>query len=159
MISRISRGLGHVLAYGYAIVFVLTLGEVVARYAFNSPTPWTLEIALIFAGLHYILSGPQASADGSHIRITTFIELLPPAGTRFCLVLAQVVALLASCLVCYWATRQAAFALDLMEKSGTSLNTPLPTILKVALAVSFALMALQALVALRALLGRKDSDA
>lgn len=144
MITRFNRALGDVLAWGYVAVFVLTFGEVVARYAFNAPTHWTLEITLILAGLHYILCGPQVSANEGHIAVTAVTDRLPAGAQRVLAQFGRIVAL-GCCLVLAWAAwNQASFAIEVNEHSGTTMNSPMPVILKVALVVSLVLMALQA---------------
>ena len=60
MITRFNKRLGELLSYGYAVVAILTFGEVCARYLFDSPTQWTIEVVILIAALHYIISGPQA---------------------------------------------------------------------------------------------------
>jgi TRAP-type mannitol/chloroaromatic compound transport system permease small subunit len=47
-------------------------------------------------------------------------------------------------MVGYWAVRQADSAVAIVERTGSNVNTPSPTILKVVLAVAFALIAVQA---------------
>nr|WP_246505009.1 TRAP transporter small permease [Microvirga antarctica] len=124
----------------------MTFYEVVARYVFNAPTQYTLEISLILAGLHYILCGPQVSADEGHIAVTTLTDRLSPRWQVYTHKFGLAVSLV-SCLILVWASwNQAAFAIDVNEHSGTVFNTPLPVILKVALVIALALMSLQAFV-------------
>lgn len=143
MITRFNRAVGDFFSYGYIIVFLLTFYEVFARYLLNAPTQYTLEITLILAGLHYLLCGPQVSADNGHIAVTTITDRLP---TRWQERLRRVglAVSLACCVILIWASwNQASFAIEVNERSGTIFNSPLPIILKVALLVSFILMALQ----------------
>jgi TRAP-type C4-dicarboxylate transport system permease small subunit len=143
MITRFNRALGDAVSFLYVAVFVLTFGEVFARYVFNSPTQWTLEIALILAGLHYFLCGPQVSAYEGHIAVTVVTERLPDGVQKALRQFGRLVAL-ACCLVLVWAAwNQVSFSIDVHERSGTILNSPMPIILKAALLVALCLMALQ----------------
>ncbi|MBM6596698.1 TRAP transporter small permease subunit [Microvirga pudoricolor] len=143
MITRFNRAVGDLFSYGYIIVFLLTFYEVLARYLLNAPTQYTLEITLILAGLHYLLCGPQVSADNGHIAVTTITDHLSPRWQERLRRVGLAVSL-ACCLILIWASwNQAAFAIEVNEHSGTIFNSPLPIILKVALFVSFVLMALQ----------------
>lgn len=143
MITRFNRAVGDFFSYGYIIVFLLTFYEVFARYVLNAPTQYTLEITLILAGLHYLLCGPQVSADNGHIAVTTITDHMPARWQEGLRRLGLAVSL-ACCLILIWASwNQASFAIEVNERSGTIFNSPLPIILKVALLVSFILMALQ----------------
>ena len=144
MITRLNRALGDFLAWGYVAVFVLTFGEVVARYLFNAPTHWTLEITLILAGLHYLLCGPQVSANEGHIAVTAVTDRLPKSVQHVLEQFGRVVAVLCCVVLAYAAWNQASFAIEVNEHSGTTINSPMPIILKLALTAALVLMALQA---------------
>jgi TRAP-type C4-dicarboxylate transport system permease small subunit len=146
MITRFNRQLGDMLSYVYAVVAVLTFGEVCARYFFNSPTQWTIEIVLMLAAVHYMMAGPQAYALDGHIRITVLYDRLPERVRGILTILERLVVCGATLSIGYWAVFQARKALEITERSGTNLNTPSPTILKVVLVIAMGLFALQALV-------------
>lgn len=142
-VTRFNRGLGDLLAYGYVVVFVLTFGEVMARYLLNSPTQWTLEVCLIVAGLHYILCGPQVSANDGHIAVTTVTDTFSPRGQRIVRQIGYLVSLACCLVLIVGAWNQAAFSVEVNERSGTIFNSRLPMILKMALVAAFVLMALE----------------
>ena len=158
MITRFNQRVGQALSYVYAVVAVLTFGEVCARYFFNAPTQWTIEVVILLAAAHYIMSGPQAYANQSHIRITVLYDRLPHAAQKALTVFERLVVATVGALVGYWAVRQAESALSIMERTGSNLNTPSPTILKVVLAVGVGLIAVQAVVHLVRDLGRRDGS-
>src|SRR5688572_3254920 len=126
MISRINRLIGDTLSFGYVVVFALTFYEVAARYVFNAPTQWTLEIALILAALHYILCGGQVMADDGHIAVTTITDKLPPAWQMRTKQLGLVVALICCAILAWAAWNQAAFSIEFNERSGTIFNSRMP---------------------------------
>jgi len=143
MISNFNRKLGDFVAFGYVIVFVLTFYEVLARYLFNAPTQWTLEVVLTLAGLHYFLCGPQVSADDKHISVTTITDRLSPRARGVLQTFGIIVSAI-SCVVLAWgAWKQLAFSMKINERSGTLLNSHMPMILKAALLVAVVLMVVQ----------------
>jgi TRAP-type C4-dicarboxylate transport system permease small subunit len=154
-LAKLCVRVGEVLSYSYAVVFVVTIYEVFMRYVFHAPTQWTLEIALIAAALHYFFSGPQAIAADLHIRISFLADRFPRRARRFIDALGRLVGLVAMLAVLYWAVLQAWTAIERGEGSGTILNSPLPIILKVALAASLLLMIL---LLAASLVTRKTSD-
>ncbi len=144
MLSRFNKLLGVSLSYGYAIVAALTLFEVGARYIFNSPTQWSVEVVIFIAALHYIFGGAQAAADESHIRITAVYDRLSPR-LRYALTILERLITIAVCgLVGLWAFYQARFSLKINEHSGSNWNPPTPMIIKVAVCIGVVLMGLQA---------------
>lgn len=156
MITRFNEQLGLILSYVYAVVAVLTFGEVCSRYFFNSPTQWTLEIVILLAAVHYMIAGPQAYAGEAHIRITVLYDRLPRAIQKALTLFERLVVGLTAGLVGWWAVRQAQSALAIGERTGSNLNTLSPTILKVVLAIALGLFALQALAHLARDLGHVD---
>jgi TRAP-type C4-dicarboxylate transport system permease small subunit len=148
VITRFNRAVGDVFSYGYIIVFVLTFYEVMARYLFHAPTRWTLEITLILAGLHYLLCGPQVSADDGHIAVTAVTDKLPERAQRHLRKFGLAVSLVCCAILVWAAWNQVAFSFEMNEHSGTVFNSPMPMILKAALLVALVLMTLQALASL-----------
>ena len=144
MLTRFNSRLGAAFSYVYAIVAVLTFGEVCARYFFNSPTQWTIEIVVLLAAAHYMIAGPQAYAADAHIRITVLYDRLPDRARKALTVVERLVVASACAIVGWWAVRQADRAIEIGERSGSNLNTLSPTILKVVLALAMVLFALQA---------------
>lgn len=158
MFTLFNQRLGNAVSYVYAIIAVLTFGEVCARYFFNSPTQWTTELVVLLAGFHYLLSGPQAYASNGHIRITVLYDKLPGRIQHLLTLLERVVVAVTCCMVGYWALFQAERAIGIPERTGTNWNTTSPTILKVVLCISLALFAVQAIVHLVKDLGRRNGS-
>ncbi len=158
MFSRGNQALGDAASYAYAVVALLTFGEVCARYLFNSPTQWTIEVVVMLAAVHYMLSGPQAYANDRHIRITVLYDRLPDAARRVLTAIERLMVAGVCGVVAYWAIRQADRALSIMERTGSNWNTPSPTILKMVLAVAMTLFSLQALVHLARGLERQNGS-
>ncbi|MCO5066264.1 MAG: TRAP transporter small permease [Rhizobiaceae bacterium] len=144
MIARINKFVGVTLSYGYAIVAVLTFAEVCARYIFNSPTQWSVEIVILIAALHYIMGGAQAAADETHIRITAIYDRLPASAQYVLTLFERVLVIVVCAIVGLWAFYQAQFAIQIGERSGSNWNTPSPMILKVVVVIGIVMIGLQA---------------
>ncbi len=52
--------------------------EVVARYAFNSPTNWVWLVSKQFFGVYVIIAGSYTLINKQHIRIEVFYDKFPP---------------------------------------------------------------------------------
>lgn len=145
-------------SYGYALVFLLTLYEVVARYLLRSPTSWTMEVCILLAGVHYLVSGFSALARDQHIRVDALVSILP-ARVRRGLAWLEWTIVAGICVVLgWWAGRQAWVAIDGFERSGSQLNWPLPVILKTLVALVLLAMAVTAVLNLADRLPRERDD-
>jgi TRAP-type C4-dicarboxylate transport system permease small subunit len=82
MMDSVARGLCAVGVGCVVAMMALTTADVVARYAFNSPTMWADEmasyllIAIVFLGL------AQNLRTNAHIRIDVVTSLVPPGVWR-----------------------------------------------------------------------------
>lgn len=96
IIASGAHGLCAVGVFCVVAMMVLTTGDVILRYAFNSPTMWTdemasyLMIAIVFLGL-----AQNLRTDG-HIRIDVVTNHVPPGIRRVLEVFAFAVAILFS---------------------------------------------------------------
>ena len=62
--DRLSAWFGH--TFGWLII-LMTLGtgyEVVVRYLFNSPTPWSFDVSFIMYGTLFLMSGAYTLSRG-----------------------------------------------------------------------------------------------
>ena len=66
--DRLSAWFGK--TFGWLIV-LMTLGtsyEVVVRYIFNAPTPWSLDVSFIMYGTLFMMGGAYTLSRGGHVR-------------------------------------------------------------------------------------------
>ncbi|MDP3960276.1 MAG: TRAP transporter small permease subunit [Pseudorhodobacter sp.] len=66
--GRLSSWFGKM--FGWLIV-LMTLGtsyEVLVRYAFNAPTPWSLDVSFIMYGTLFMMGGAYTLSRGGHVR-------------------------------------------------------------------------------------------
>jgi TRAP-type mannitol/chloroaromatic compound transport system permease small subunit len=66
--DRLSAAFGKAFAW---LIILMTLGtsyEVAARYLFNSPTPWSLDVSFIMYGTLFMMGGAYTLSQGGHVR-------------------------------------------------------------------------------------------
>lgn len=164
------RKLAELASYGFAVIVLIMVYEVVARYGFGAPTFWAHEIAGLLGAVAFLLGGAYCMVEGSHMRVTALYDAMPPKIRR----LADILALLCGAIylgaMSYsgWLIAQRSlfrFMPDgtwFPERSGSSWNTPLPAFIKFALfvgALLFLAVVLKQLVSLlRDRTAQRDSD-
>jgi TRAP-type mannitol/chloroaromatic compound transport system permease small subunit len=75
--DRLSAWFGK--AFGWLIV-MMTLGmsyEVLVRYVFNAPTPWSLDVSFIMYGTMFMMGGAYTLSRGGHVRGDFIYRLWP----------------------------------------------------------------------------------
>lgn len=157
MWSRIewaTRQIGALSGWLYAIILVLTVGEVVMRTVFASPTSWTLEVSVMLAGIAYVLNGASVR-QLDHIRIDLVVQRLPRRLRGIVALFAGAVSGGYLLVLVIWGYDQAATSVAFAESSGSILNSPLPMAHKIAIPLAAAIMML-GLIAGLAMQGKDD---
>ena len=67
-IDKLSSFFGKTIAILIIPMVFCLVYEVVARYLFNAPTVWAMDMATIFYGFHFMIASPYCLRDGVHIR-------------------------------------------------------------------------------------------
>ena len=145
VLDRIALWCGRVSMWCFAVIALIMVYEVVARYAFNAPTIWAHESAVLLASSAFIFGGAYCMAEGTHMRITLLVEK-HPALARMSELLSLLVGAtyLAGLTYAAWKmVERAVWRFSLSgewdpERSGSTLNSPLPSYLKVLLFVGCA---------------------
>ncbi|MBW4706315.1 TRAP transporter small permease [Roseobacter sp. YSTF-M11] len=135
------KKLAELSAWGFALIVLMMVFEVVARYGFGAPTFWAHEIAGLLGALAFLLGGAFCMIEGSHMRVTVLRDKLSPGLFRLTEYLSLGCGLLYLGALTYsgWLISQRAlfrFMPDgswFPERSGSSWNTPLPAFIKFAL--------------------------
>lgn len=146
LLTKWNTRVGDVTSVAFPLAFALTTYEVGARYFFGRPTIWTLEVALLASGIAYILTGPQATALDSHIRMDVITRLLPASIKRWTAVMSDVFTTAFGLIVVYTGIRLALPLAEGIERTGSAFNSPAPTVIKLLIPVAGLLIALQALI-------------
>ncbi|MEX0337854.1 MAG: TRAP transporter small permease subunit [Arenibacterium sp.] len=165
-LDRLALGLGRTTAWCFAAIVLIMVYEVVARYLFNAPTTWAHESSILLASFGFIFGGAFCMAEGTHMRITLLVEKRPGLR-RFSEILSLVAGIVYLSGLTYAAWRMAEravwrFSLNGSwdpERSGSTLNSPLPTYLKALLFVGCALFLLLALKQAVAVISTRRRDA
>ena len=133
-------GLG-VQSFIFVIIGVL-LYEAVARYIFNAPTLWSIEVSKFVFGSYFILGGAYVLLTGGHVRMDVIYQRWTPR--RQALMDAGFFVLFIIFVgITLWASTQHAITSTLMgQRSGSPWAPPLYPI-KIIVAVGFLIMLLQ----------------
>jgi len=66
--DRLSAAFGKIFGW---VIMLVTLGvsyEVVVRYIFNTPTPWSLDVSFMMYGTLFMMGGAYTLSRGGHVR-------------------------------------------------------------------------------------------
>ena len=144
-VDHVSRFIGLAVGNLYLLCAFVTLYEVIARYAFNSPTQWAFEVVMVLCATAWMLSAGYVTLYKRHIGITVFYIIATPQ-TRWRLDLfAMIVGVFALYLLTSDTLIRALESIDLVERGGTGWNSPLPMILKTILVVGLFMYLIQLL--------------
>lgn len=144
-INKFSQFSGLAVAQLYFFCGVITLYEVIARYAFHSPTQWAFEMVMVFCATAWMLSAGYVTLKNRHIGITVFY-LMASDRTKWRLDLfALIVGVIALFLLTNDTMGRALEAISNVERAGTAFNSPEPLMLKTALFLGATIYLLQLL--------------
>ncbi len=136
-------------AWCFAAIVLIMVYEVVARYAMNAPTTWAHETSVLLASFAFVFGGAFCMAEGTHMRITLLVENRPGlAQLSEWLSLGVGAIYLGGLTFAAWRMAEKAiwrFSLSGTwdpERSGSTLNSPLPSYLKALLFVGCSLFLL-----------------
>jgi TRAP-type mannitol/chloroaromatic compound transport system permease small subunit len=76
--DRLSAWVGHAFAW---LILLMTFGtsyEVVVRYLFNAPTPWSFDVSFIMYGAMFMMAGAYTLSRGGHVRGDFIYRSWPP---------------------------------------------------------------------------------
>lgn len=146
VIDHASRLLGLATAQFYLVCVVVTVWEIFARYVLNQPTTWAFEIVMVFSSSAWLLSVGYITLFKRHIGITVIHSMVSARTTWWLDVMAMVVGIIALTLFLDDNIIRAMLAIDRVERTGSSFNSPQPMILKTFLSLATFLYLSQLLV-------------
>ncbi len=157
-ITTVNRTLFQITVWGMAIVVPVMLYEVVARYVFNAPTVWGMELAVLLFGPYFLFGGPYLLHLKGHVALDLLRQRLSAAWTRrLDLVNYPVIVVFCGILLIY-SLPAALSAFEYRETSFSAWNPPVWPV-KAAVPLALLLMLLQALVEfLHALFGETPAE-
>jgi TRAP-type C4-dicarboxylate transport system permease small subunit len=145
LVDRISLGLGEWLSLLFVVAIVLTVYEVVARYAFNAPTIWVHDMVIVLSATCFMFGGPMASQQRAHIQMASYFDNAPRPIRRALDLVCQILTAAFLAMFLYGSVRLAVPSLELMETSGRAWDVPIPAYLKTIVVLGSALMLWQTL--------------
>ena len=145
-VDHVSRFLGLAVGNLYILCAIVTLYEVIARYAFNSPTQWAFEVVMVLCATAWMLSAGFVTLQKRHIGITVFYLMASDRVRWWLDLFAMVVGVFALYMLISDTLIRALDSIDLVERAGTGWNSPLPMILKTVLVAGLFIYLLQLLV-------------
>jgi len=107
------------------ILVVLVMAETISRYLFNSPLMIVDEFGAYILVAIVILGAADTWSDGGHIRIDTFLHLLPQKLQRRIEIFTYILVMLFTPLLVYAAFELVSYSAKFGIRSETWLRTPL----------------------------------
>jgi TRAP-type mannitol/chloroaromatic compound transport system permease small subunit len=142
-VDRVSRTVGEKLSWLFLVSVVLTCYEVLMGWVFRAPTIWVHDTTIMMSAACFLLGGAYALQGGHHIRITFVYDLLPPRAQRLCDLIGLCLALVYLLALAWFSGIQAFNSIRIVEMSGRAWNFPMPMVIRTALFLGAALLALQ----------------
>ena len=128
-----------------AIVVPVMLYEVVARYLFNAPTIWGMELAVLLFGPYFLLGGPYLLHLKGHVALDVARERMSPSWQRRFDLLNYPVIVVFCIILLYYSLPSALSAFSYRETSFSAWNPPIWPF-KATVPLALVLMLLQAVV-------------
>ncbi|MBU1352407.1 MAG: TRAP transporter small permease subunit [Gammaproteobacteria bacterium] len=144
-ITTLNRWIFQVTVWLMAIVVPVMLYEVIARYVFNAPTVWGMELAVLLFGPYFLLGGPYLLHLKGHVALDVARQRLSPAWQRRLDLVNFPIIVLFCAILLYFSAPAAYSAFTYRETSFSAWNPPIWPV-KAAVPLALALMLLQAVV-------------
>ncbi len=142
-IAHVSRFVGHAIAPLYLISAGITVYEVMMRYVFNAPTQWAFEMVMTLCALAWVLSSGYITLYRRHIAITVITDIAGPRTRHRLALVSTIISLFAIYILLESTMEPMLKAIDLVQRTGSGFNSPMPTFLKTGLALGTLLYAVQ----------------
>ena len=157
-VTRINRAIFQTTLWAMAVVVPVMLYEVVARYVFDAPTVWAMELAVLLFGPYFLLGGPYLLHLKGHVALDVARQRLSPAWQRRLDLVNFPIIVLFCAILLYFSAPAAYSAFTYRETSFSAWNPPIWPV-KAAVPLALALMLLQAVVEFfRTLFGEAPVD-
>ena len=144
-VTRVNQSIFMVTVWLMAVVVPVMLYEVIARYFFNAPTVWGMELAVLLFGPYFLLGGPYLLHLKGHVALDLVRQRLSPVWQRRMDLVNYPMIVLFCAILLYFSVPAAWSAWNYKETSFSAWNPPIWPV-KVAVPLALALMMLQAMV-------------
>jgi len=137
--------IGKTFSFIILPVTLLEAIEVVLRYAFNSPTDWSWELAAMLSGAMFVTGAAWVLKDNKHVRTDLVYAKLPRKWQAiFDLFFFTVIFFSFTGVLTYKSILQSIYSVGILEKTFSMWGPPLYP-LKITIALSFFILLLQGL--------------
>lgn len=144
LITTFNRWLFQATVWLMAVVVPVMLYEVVARYVFDAPTVWGMELAVLLFGPYFLFGGPYLLHLKGHVALDLVRQRLSAAWVRRLDLVNYPVIVVFCAILLYFSVPSALSAWTYKETSFSAWNPPIWPV-KAAVPLALALMLLQAL--------------
>lgn len=145
VITSINRVLFKAAVWIMAVVVPVMLYEVIARYFFNAPTTWGMELAVLLFGPYFLLGGPYLLHLKGHVSLDVVRQRLSPIWQRRMDLVNYPVIVIFCAILLYFSVPSAWSSWEYKETSFSAWNPPVWPI-KAFVPLALALMMLQAII-------------
>jgi len=142
-IGRASVFIGKMCGPLYAVAIALSVFEVFIRYVLDAPTAWTNETIMAICATAWMFSVGAVTQQNRHITVTVMELAVGPAVWRRMRIVAMLISLVAVVGLLYATWEPAVTAVEMVERSGSAFNPPMPAYLKALLVAACVLYGLQ----------------
>ena len=125
VLTRVNVALGLFMGLSILIVDLLVVYETVARYGFNQPPIWVLEVTSYLLLYIVFLAAAYTLQEGGHVSVEFSLIFLPQGAQRFLSVLADFLGLGFCCVLLWQSTRFTGMAFMGAWKTTTPLAVPI----------------------------------
>ena len=143
-IDALNEKAGRAVSWLTLAMVLLTAGEAVARYAFNTGSVALQELEWHFFALIFLLGAGYTFLHDGHVRVDIFYARLSGRWKRRIDLIGGIAFLLPTCVLVIWTSIHfVAASWRVLEGSGDPGGLPARYILKAAIPIGFFLLALQ----------------
>lgn len=156
-ITAVNRWVFLATAMLMAVVVPVMLYEVVARYVFNAPTVWGMELAVLIFGPYFLLGGPYLLHLQGHVALDLLRQRLNARWNRFFDLLNYPIIMAFCTILLVFSVPPAMSAWEYRETSFSAWNPPIWPV-KIAVPLALSLMLLQAAAEFLRVLFQRPAD-
>ena len=108
VLSRINKIAAITSGILVVVIMLMTVFEVVGRYAFNSPTSWSIELSGYLLLISVFLAASYTLEKRGHVQVDVIIDVLPKK-TRFVITIITAILAIVFSILLLWQTSKLTF--------------------------------------------------
>ena len=144
-IDALTENIGKLFSFLIIIIMLLQIYEVIMRYIFGAPSIWSWELCMLLYGAHFMLGGAWVMKQNKHVRTDVLLQKFSKKKQALLeVILFGTVFFTFVAVMVFKQGDNALYSLRMGERTFTAWAPPFYP-LKIIIAVSFFLLALQGL--------------